>query len=151
MKILLSEGEEIRLEGMRSILLNHGYQVKSCLYAKEFFKECSPKYDIIIMDLDLLKTAALEMAHNIDAWMTNSIAKPCKLIATYKEGICYYNASLFSAGLTKPFTKEKLLEVIDKEYANVKRFNDKRSSQDTWSIDKYNMVQNREKNHQKRI
>jgi DNA-binding NarL/FixJ family response regulator len=140
MKILLSEGCPIFREGMKFVLENDGYEVDAALSKEHFYKLISTDYDVIIFDLDMLGSMAIDLAKQIDVWMTYSLNKPCRLIATYKEAIAYYMGNLFDGGLRKPFTKEKLLELIDKEFKHDKRFNNQRNLGSNGSFNQHCLV-----------
>lgn len=139
MKILLSEGCPIFREGMKFVLKNAGYKVTCAESREQFCHLFSCDYDLVIMDLDFLKTKAIELAEHYYAWST-PYNKTVKIIASYKDSPEYYVAHLFDAGLRKPFTKEKLLHAIKKEYTHVKRFNDKTNSRSTGNVYYQSMV-----------
>lgn len=140
MKILLSEGCPIFREGMKSFLIKNGHKVDSPETEKSFFELVSPNYNIIIFDLDLLKSRAIDIAKSIDAWTTYSFSHRCRLIASYNDAAEYYLAYLFDAGLRKPFSAEKLIKIINKENKSVERFNHKGSIGFNRSINNNHMV-----------
>jgi two-component SAPR family response regulator len=140
MKILISEECEIFRAGMKFVLESQFHEVDVALSKEHFNRLLSTDYDIIIFDLDMLGSMAIDLAKQIDAWMTYSLNKPCKLIATYKYAVAYYMANLFDGGLRKPFNQQKLLEKINKEFKNVERFNNKRNIGDFGSFNQHCMV-----------
>jgi DNA-binding NarL/FixJ family response regulator len=140
MRILLSEECPIYREGIKFVLENEGNCVNNAISRQDFTNLFSSDYDVIIFDLDMLGSLAIDLAKQIDAWMTYSLNKRCKLVATYKDGFAYYLAHLFDAGLKKPFTKEKLLKVINGDKTNDERFNNQRNIGNTGGFYEHRVV-----------
>lgn len=140
MKILLSEGCPIFREGIKFVLENEGHDVDAALSGEHLFNLFNEEYDMVILDLDFLGSRAIDLAKIIDSQTNPYISHPIKVVATYKDAVSYYFRHLFDAGISKPFSKEKLLATINKECENVKRFNDKRNVRDNGSLYQHGMV-----------
>lgn len=127
-------------EGMRSVLIEQGYEVDVAHSNPEFYKLFSPEYDLMIMDLDIMGTLAIELGEHVYAATNPYMNKPNKIIATYNEGVRYCRGDLFDHMIKKPFTKEKLLETVNKEYVNARRFKYQRDSQNSGNVQYQRMV-----------
>lgn len=140
MKILLSEGCPIFREGMKLVLEKSGHDVDSAISGEHLFDLFNEEYDMVILDLDLLGSRAIDLAKIIDSQTNPYMSHPIKVVATYKDAVSYYFRHLFDAAISKPFSKEKMLSIINKECEHVERFYHKRNVRDAGSVHQHRMV-----------
>jgi two-component SAPR family response regulator len=142
MKILLSEELPICRQGMLSVLKNEGHNVDAVNSKNEFCNLFSNDYDIIILDLDFIGDKSIELAQQAYCHSNAYQINLTRLVATYKDEESYFKHFfyLFNAQIKKQFSKEKLLQIINKECINVEKFNNKRNFATHGSFYQYGMV-----------
>lgn len=142
--ILLIEHDPIYRVGLKNILEGNGFEVS----LGHMQRDVCGDHNIIIIDLDSLESENDEVFYFIESnyecsnlFMKDTI----KVIGIYSYYNKYYKPYLFDAILRKPFTPEQLLETINKEYENVKRFYDKTDRGFVGDFSLEHMVQHKRK------
>lgn len=116
MRILISESQDILLCGMFYVLKKEGHIVKAAKNTGSFLKQNPMNYDVIIVDLDMLKTLSMEFANNIRSNPYSTVS----LIGTFEKADNYRSPYLYEEILKKPFDIKTLLNSINKEDKNEK-------------------------------